>query len=308
MYPVSPGHPNYSASGTNKFIPEIWSGKLLVKFYDATVFAAIANTDYEGEIKNYGDKVIIRTTPTITIRPYVIGQNLQTERPESPATDLLIDKGNYYQFVCDDVVAHQTDLTLMNNWSQDASEQQALYVDSDILTNIWGQAHALNKGLTAGKRSGDINLGVAGTPLQVTKENIIDVIVDMSLVLSEQSVPKSDRYLVVPEWFGAMLKKSDLKDASMTGDGKSILRNGRIGMIDFFEIYLSNNLAAASDGGHTCFKCYFGQKSALTFASQFVKTETLRGESTFGDLVRGLQVYGYKVLKTEALGELYIYK
>jgi hypothetical protein len=76
MYPVALGHPNYSQSGASMFIPELWSGKILVKFYASTVFGEIANTDYEGEIKNYGDKVVIRTTPDITINDYVVGQNL----------------------------------------------------------------------------------------------------------------------------------------------------------------------------------------------------------------------------------------
>jgi len=64
------GHPDYSASGASKFIPEIWSGKLLVKFYDATVLPQISNTDYEGEIKNQGDKVYIRTRGSVTIKKY----------------------------------------------------------------------------------------------------------------------------------------------------------------------------------------------------------------------------------------------
>ena len=88
---AAPATPQYSGN----FIPEIWSAKLLVKFYAATVLAAISNTDYEGEVKNMGDKVIIRTTPTITIRDYAKGQTLTIERPESDPIEMEIDKAKY---------------------------------------------------------------------------------------------------------------------------------------------------------------------------------------------------------------------
>lgn len=88
---ASAGTPQYSGT----FVPELWSGKLLIKFYAATVLAAISNTDYEGEIKNVGDKVIIRTVPDITIRDYTKGQDLIIERPESPNVELDIDKAKY---------------------------------------------------------------------------------------------------------------------------------------------------------------------------------------------------------------------
>jgi hypothetical protein len=95
MYPVVGGHPIYNVSGTSMFIPEVWSAKLLIKFYAACVLTDISNTDYEGEIRNVGDKVHIRTTPDITINDYAIGQNLTYQRPESPSVELTIDKGKY---------------------------------------------------------------------------------------------------------------------------------------------------------------------------------------------------------------------
>jgi hypothetical protein len=99
-----------------------------------------------------------------------------------------------------------------------------------------------------------------------------------------------------------------LKDASMTGEGSAVLRNGRIGVLDRFTLYLSNNLYSATDGSYTAYYCLFGTNSAITFASQMTKMESLRAESTFGDLVRGLNVYGFKIIKPEALGLLYCRK
>ncbi len=87
-----------------------------------------------------------------------------------------------------------------------------------------------------------------------------------------------------------------------------VIRNGRIGRIGRFTIYLSNNLYSATDGAFTAYYCLFGTNAAITFAAQMTKMETLRAESTFGDLIRGLNVYGFKIVKPEALGLLYCRK
>jgi hypothetical protein len=303
--------PNYSnrtvsskAAGS-RFIPELWSSKLNVKFYDATVLSAISNTDYEGEISNFGDKVHIRTTPDIAIYDYEKGKDLTYDTPESTSIELVIDKGKHFNFTLDDVDAKQSDLKLMDDWSNDASEQMKIAVDRDVLGDIYGSVAAENTGATAGKISGNINLGAAGAPLSVTKDNILDYIVDCGTVLDEQNVPEDGRFLVMPAWACAMVKKSDLKDASIAGDGTSIMRNGRLGMIDRFTIYNSNLLAYTDEAGSNAFHMLAGHKSALTFASQMTKMETLRHPNRFGDLMRGLNVYGYEVVKGESLCHLY---
>jgi hypothetical protein len=311
MYPVAPGHPDYTAAGA-AFIPELWIGKLLEKLYMATVFGEISNTDYEGKIKSYGDTVIVRTTPDITINDYVIGQNLTYQRPESLPIEMKIDQGKYFAFTCDDVIAKQSDIKLMSDWSDDGGRKMAIAIDANILAYAYPLSQATyNIGNAAGKQSGDILLGASGAPLQLTKTNILEVIVDCGLVLDEQEVPETGRWLVLPKWAIAMLSKSDLKDASMTGED-SVLPNGRIGRIARFTIYGSSNLttvaAAVEATGVKCWQAMFGHPMALSFASQLTKMETLRAESTFGDLVRSLNIFGRKVFHPEALGTLYIYK
>lgn len=221
----------------------------------------------------------------------------------------MIDKGKYWAFSTDDVDDAQTDIKNYHDvWTTDASEQLKISIDTQILADIFSDAHASNQGLTAGLKSASINLGVSGTPLALTKSNVTDVLVDMGTVLDEQDVPESGRYVVFPPAFCGLIKKSDLKDASLAGDATSILRNGRVGMIDRFTIYASNLLTTTADGGNTVFNSIFGQMTALTFASQLVKNENLTNPSGFGTLFRGLQVYGWKVVKPEALGWLYAYK
>jgi hypothetical protein len=307
-YPVAPGAANYSGN----FIPEIWSAKLIENFYDATVLAAISNTDYEGEIKSMGDTVNIRTSPELTIRPYQKGMTLTVERPDKPKIQLLIDQGEYFAAIEDDVDKVQADINLMDTWSKDASEKMKIRIDDNVLTGMLPDISALNRGATAGRISGNINLGATGSALALTKDgasstkSVTEFIVDMGTVLDEANCPDSDRFLVIPAWMAGLIKKSDLKDASLSGDATSILRNGRLGMIDRFTLYVSHNLNSVVDGGNKCFNVVAGTKMGLTFASQMTEMESLRAESTFGNIIRGLQVYGYKVVKPEALSVGYV--
>src|SRR3954452_15221417 len=144
IYPSTASTPNPSYSGT--FIPEIWSGKLIEKFYAATVLAAISNTDYEGEIKGQGDKVNIRTRPTVTISDYLAGQSIVVERPSSNIISLLIDNGKYFPTILDDGHDIQSDFNLMGLWAEDAAEQMNTTVDTAELTAFINQAPAADRG------------------------------------------------------------------------------------------------------------------------------------------------------------------
>ena len=294
-FPVAAGRPNYSGN----FIPEIWSGKLIENFSDATVLAAISNTNYEGEIRKMGDTVNIRTTPEITIKTYVKGQTLSVENPDKPKIQLVIDKGEYFACIEDDVDKVQADVNMMDTWSKDASERMKIKIDQRVLTDILPSISASNKGATAGRISGNIDLGTSGSAIAITKSNVLEYIVDMGTVLDEANCPEGDRFLIIPAKMAGMIKKSDLKDASLTGDSVSVLRNGRLGMIDRFTLYMSHNLSVSSGK----FNLIAGHKMGFTFASQMTEMESIRAESTFGNVIRGLQVYGYQVVKPEALAQ-----
>lgn len=290
------------------FIPELWSGKLIEKFYDATVLAAIANTDYEGEIKNFGDTVHIRTVPSLAIANYTRGMTLATQRPDSPIVDLQINKAKYFNAEVDDVSKTQADIGMVDLWSQDASEQMKITIDGDVLNTIFADVAADNQGATAGRISDSINLGATGAPVQITATNIIDFIVDMGLVLDEQNIPETGRWLVLPAWMAAMIKKSDIRNASISGGDQTLYRNGRLGEIDRFTIYKSNVLASVTDGAFKCWRPMAGHKHGLTFASQMTKMETLRSPDSFADRIRGLQVYGFKVVDGKSLALGYVRK
>jgi len=252
-----------------------------------------------------GDKVIIRTVPTLTIADYEATQALTVQRPSSTTVELLIDKGKYWNAVLDDVMEIQADLDLMSMWSQDASEQMKITIDTNVLDNIYAGVSADNSGATAGRLSNNLDLGITTAPIALTSTNVIDWILKQGQVLDEQNIPETGRWLVVPPAVCRFIKNSDLKDASLSGDGSSILRNGRIGMIDRYTIYKSNLLPAGAPATMVLaageYAVYSGHTNALTFATQLTKMETMRAESTFGTLMRGLQVFGYKVIDGTAM-------
>jgi len=311
LYPAGSSQPSTAYSGT--FIPEIWSGKLIEKFYAATVLSAISNTDYEGEIKQHGDTVHIRTKPTLTIRDYLAGGDLTLERPSAPKVDLVIDKGKYFAAILDDVMKIQSDINLMSLWSDDAGQQMKITIDTAVLLGMLNGATATtNRGATAGYISANINLGVTGTPLTIVANSpaagqvdVLDAILRLGQVLDERNIPETGRWLVIPTWMATLIKKSELRQAYMSGDQTTMIRNGRIGMVDRFTVYVSNLLPAGVSSGLAAgeYAVYAGIAHGLTFASQMTNMETLRSERTFGSILRGLQVYGYKVVDGNALAQ-----
>jgi hypothetical protein len=314
----SPFNTTTAYSGT--FIPTVWSSKLNVKFYAATTFGDISNTNWEGEIKSMGDKVIINNIPTITINAYTIGANLAYEVPTPNTIELQIDKAFYFGVNVSDVLEYQSKPELMDMFTGDASNQMKIRVDTECFQNcVPGTSHASNRGATAGVISAAYDLGTALAPVTLTGANILAKITAMASVLDEQNVPETDRYLVISPFERNLLMQSNLAQAQFMGDSSSILRNGKIGTIDRFTVYVSNLVPAAAAGfdyayptpavsasalkRHTVIA---GHKSALTFASQINKVENLPNPTDFGQLVRGLIVYGRRTVKTESLVEMQV--
>ncbi len=296
---------------TGRFIPTLWAGKLNVKFYATTVFGEIANTAYEGDIKGMGDKVIINNVPSITINTYVVGQTLTYEVPAPSIVELVIDKAKYFGVNVSDVLEYQSQPKLMDMFTSDAAKQMAISIDRDVLLGTFDQCAAANKGSAAGAISGAYGLGTDALPLVLTKDNVLTTFTALASVLDEQNVPDTDRWLVITPYVRQLLMSSPLSQAYLTGDSSSILRNGKIGTIDRFTLYVSNLLpaadvdedfaGAADPGTQKRTAIMAGHKSAITFASQIAKVESLQNPNDFGTLVRGLNVYGFEVIKPEAL-------
>ena len=311
-------NPSYSGA----FIPTLWSGKLLAKFYQNTMLSEVANTDYEGELKNQGDTIRIRLAPSISISDYTVGQNLSYEVPTPIFQDMQVNKGKYFGVQVNDVLAYQSDMNLMNMFTEDAAKQLKIAIENEVFFNSFvteGPA-AANEGATAGQISAAYNLGTDTTPIdQSTPENVLKAILRMSTVLDEQNVPEDGRWLILSPYDRHLLMQSSIAQAYFTGDQSSTIRTGKIGMLDRFSVYVSNllprgeagkalvaGLSATSTGGAvTNAKArrlmVAGTKQAVSFAMTVNKTEPLRNQTDFGDIVRGLAVYGRKVVKPQAL-------
>lgn len=204
----------------------------------------------------------------------------------------------------DDVDAIQADLDLLAAWNEDATEQMKIAIDTDVLQNIYADVSSDNSGTTAGVHSNVIDLGTAAAAETLTKTNVLEYIVRCGIVLDEQNVPQTKRWLLFPPIILGIIKMSDLKNASITGDSESIMRNGRVGTVDRFTLFSTNLLLYVT--GDSAYHCLFGHPEGLAFASQMTKMQTIeKPESTFGQLIRGLQVYGYKVNLDKAVGDLY---
>jgi len=335
-YPVlAPFNPATAFSGS--FIPTLWSKKLLVKYYTDNQLSEITNTAYEGEIKGQGDTVRIRSVPTLAINDYTVGMNLAYEVPSPSYQDMTIDKGKYFAFQCNDVIEAQADMDLMNMYTEDAAKQMKIAIADETYLNMFiGTANIAsetrmaatgNYGASAGVKSGALNLGSDAAPIDAGAAagagaaNLLATILRLGAALDEQNVPESGRWLLMTPYDRQILMQSDLGKAYLTGDASSIIRTGKVGMIDRFTVYVSNMLprcasdkawvsgqsdptaAGAWDTAANAARrvVVAGTKDAISFATQYTKTETLRNPSDFGDVVRSLQVYGRKVIKPEAL-------
>ena len=274
----------FSTGATSEvnFIPEIFSKLLQAKFYKQSVLPAISNTDYEGEISGQGDKVTIRTVPAVTINDYA--GTISTQELTTAKVELLIDQAKYYSFKVDDVLAAQADINLLEAASNDAAEGMRVAVETQVLSSVVADATTI------------------GSQTTISTSNILGEILGFAKSLDELNIPEEGRFLVLSPEFISMLKQTELRQAYLTGDAESPLRNGKVGMIDRFTVYQSNMLytpGSGTDSGYT--HVLAGHPKAISFASQFTNTETVRMETTFGDQVRGLKVYGSKVVTPDCL-------
>ena len=254
---------------------------------------------------------------------------------ESPYVQLLIDQNTYFYFGMDDIDKYQSDIALMSQWAEDATENEKVAIDTDVLAYVIGngmrgyvnpdgsfatfntsQIDALNQGAAAGRISGAYNLGVydatgvASAPVQVTTANVIKLLAMAESVLGEYNIPDDmSKFFVMPRIMAMLLKTSDIKDASMMGDATSALRSGRLGRLLNFTLYASNLLPSVVDPttGQLCFYCLFGHPLGLTFADQFTNTDYIdKPETTFGKFIKSLHVFGRQVIKPSAIGCTYV--
>lgn len=295
------GLPDYGPAGLINYDPEIYSGKLVEKFYRSTVFGEIASTDYEGEISGQGAQVKIRTVPDVTVANYVVGAGLTAQYPSNNSVTLTISHAKSFCVALSTVDSRQSDLDMADIFANDGSIALRIAADADMLESIPADVSADNQGRTAGVDSNGIDLGDSSNPVTVSKTNVVEFLVDCGTVLDEQDVPDEGRWFVAEPRFMALVKKSDLRIASLSGDGTSIARNGKVGEIDRFTMYQSRNLLRQTSPGPAAY-CLFGHSAGLTFAAQIIENQMIDNPNDFGYVIRGLMVYGFEVIGPNYVG------
>lgn len=266
------------------FIPKLWSARLLNALDKSHVFANVVNRDYEGDIKKMGDTVHINTIGAVTIGTYTQNTDFSSG-PETLATTdqtLTIDQAKYFNFQVDDI---------------DAAQAAGDIMDKAMTRAAYGLADASDKyiaGILAG--AADATNTVSTSAVALTSSNVYENVVKMRTILDKANVPTAGRWLVIPPEMYALILLDDrfVKTGGEMAEG--ILRTGLVAQAAGFDIYLSNNCVSVNSNSTDTYTIVGGVDSAATYAEQIVSTEAYRPEKRFADAVKGLHVYGAKVV------------
>lgn len=286
---------NLQLFALSNFIPQIWSAQLLISLKNALVYGqeGVVNRNYEGEISGYGDTVKINSIGTVTVGDYVKDTDIADPQTLSGAqTTLTIDQSKYFNFQVDDVDKAQQNPKVMS---------QAMAESAYALRNV-ADGFVASK-MVAGVKAGN-TIGNDTTPIVATSVDAIDYLVDLGVKLDENNVPEEGRWVIVPPFFHALIEKSP-KFQYTSENVASVIRNGVVGKIAGFTVMKSNTVP--NTGGEK-YKILAGHAIATTYAEQVNEVEAYRPEKRFADAVKGLHLYGAKVVRPEALALLTVNK
>jgi len=268
--------------GLENFVPEIWSAKLFVRLRKALVHASVVNRDYEGEIKEFGDTVRINEIGAVDVSDYTKYTDITWQEMDSAQKVLLIDQADSFAVQLDDIDKAQTKPKLIDGIMSEASYSIVDEVDQYIAAKYTGAGNTVSA-------------------LTVSVGAVIQNISNLQLKLNEANVPQQDRYLFVPPWYHQHIVNSVSQGINSTGVPKlmdnGVLVNGYVGELFGFNILMSNNV---SNNG-TIWQMMALHRSAITFAGQIAKIEATRIQDRFGDGIKGLYLYGAKVVRPNAM-------
>ena len=291
---------------SGNWVPAVYSQKVQKFFRRASVVEDITNTDYAGEIENFGDTVNIVKEPSITVSDYARGQSVNTQSLADDKLQLTVDQGSYFAFKVDDIEERQSHV----NWEALATSSGAYSLkknyDYNVLKHIYDNAStsAANTGTDASPKDGD-----------AASDTLALVVSAAKTVLDENDIPEENRWLVAPPAFFQQLRRAGAKlmDQSVMGDGgTSGIRNGKVTdkPLYGFDMYSTNAIAVS--GGAAASKTFgsagsneyaflYGHRGAVATANHIAKTELIRDPNSFSDIVRGLHVFGRKILRSDAV-------
>ena len=292
----------------NNFMPEVYSKKVLNFFRKASVAEAITNTDYAGEISAFGDSVKIIKEPVITVDQYERGGSVTATTLTDNEVTLVVDTANAFKFIVDDIESSMSHVNFKEVASSSAAYALRDAFDTGVIAKLFAGVpasapnHILGSDsatdLAAGTFDGTGNLDIGYAS---GEHDPIDVLSHMARLLDEQNVPEEGRwFLANPEFYEQLVQTSSKLMSVDFNAGQGSIRNGLVssGKLRGFDMYKTNNIAATTNAAG---KCIAGHISSTCTAQTIINTEVVRDTASFGDIVRGLHVYGAKVLRPEAL-------
>lgn len=285
---------NLQLFSLDTFIPQLWSAQLLTSLKKSLIYGqeSISNRNYQGEITSYGDTVKIHAIGAVTVGDYT--KNTDMAKPQTltgSETTLVINQSKYFNFQIDDIDKAQQNPKVM---------AEAMNESAYALRNTADQYIA---GIMVAGVKADHKIGSDEQPKVATKEDAIDYLVDLGVILDEANIPEDGRFVVIPPFYHALIEKSDKWQHTETG--VDIIKNGYVGRMAGFDVYKSNNVPNTTKAKY---KIIAGHPMATTYAEQINEVEGYRPESRFADAVKGLHLYGAKVVRPEALAMLVVNK
>lgn len=299
------------ANNLDAFIPEIWSRRIIQRIDQVNVaMSIVANTDYEGEIREQGDTVQVRRYGDVTIQSYTRGQTISYQDLVPTKEPMTINEARQFAFSVDDIDKAQNDLSAIDGYIDRAAVALSNDIDRKLLSYTTS-ALAANQITNSGSAI-NITASTAGTA-------VYELIVNAGLALDIQDVPSDRRWIIVTPYFKSLLLKDTTYFIKGSTLGDTILQTGRpdrtaaqaaangyVGQIAGFDVWQSNHLL--SNAGN--YYCPFGQGKPISYASQIPAghPQVLTLESTFATAARGLMLHDGKVFSEDAkrLGYIYV--
>lgn len=269
-----------------RFVPIVWTSALMSSLKKSLVYADLCNKDYEGEIQSAGNTVKITSISRPTINTYTRNTDITYEELTDAQRSLVVDQEKYWAVTVDDVDAAQAKASVVSEAMDEAAYGMADTIDQYVAA-MYTQAQTANRVGTVSVTTGDL----AYTQIRMLK-----------LKLDQANVPQEGRWLICPPWYHSLLLENQKFTSFMNSQTTEPLYNGRVGRALGFDIRQSNNAPIVTGDDYVVMA---GTSRAVTLARQLVKTEAGRSEKRIGDWMRGINVYGAKVIRPEGIATLY---
>jgi len=286
---------NYNNLPNGNFSPIIYSQKVQKFFRTASVAEAITNTDYAGEIENFGDTVNIIKEPVVSVSSYTRGAVVNIQEIVDDQLQLTVDQANAFAFKVDDIEERHSHINFESVSTSSGAYALKNAYDQNVIAAMFAGPSSSSPDHVIGSDGSGVDTG-----FDSSETDPVDIISKHARLLNLQDVPENRWFLGSPEFYEQMGQASSKLMSDTTGNAAP-LRNGKVyeGKVMNMELYMTNNFAASSTSNF--FKVLSGHMSSTATANHIAKIEVIRDTDSFSDVVRGLHVFGRKVLRDTAL-------